>query len=51
MNVTNAIWRNCNAHPDRPAILFDGRMLTYRALAAQVMSTSARLSAAGIIHG
>jgi acyl-coenzyme A synthetase/AMP-(fatty) acid ligase len=51
MNVTNTIWRNCNAYPDRIAILYDGHPLSYRALRAAVERASARLAATGVARG
>jgi len=51
MNMTNTIWRNCNAHPDQIAILYDGHPVSYRALRASVERASARLAAAGVARG
>lgn len=51
MNITNTIWRNCYAHQDRVAVLFDGRSVSYGALRARAELASARLSAAGVRRG
>jgi len=51
MNITNTIWRNCNAHPDRIAILHEGHPVSYRALRARVELASARLAATGVTRG
>jgi acyl-coenzyme A synthetase/AMP-(fatty) acid ligase len=51
MNTTNTIWRNCNAYPDRIAILYDGHPFTYKTLRANVELASARLAVAGITRG
>ena len=51
MNITNTIWRNCNAHPDRIAILYDGHPVSYRTLRVRVELASARLAAAGVTRG
>jgi len=51
MNITNTIWRNCNAHPDRIAILYDGHPVSYKALRAAAERASARLVAAGVARG
>lgn len=51
MNITNTIWRNCYAHQDRMAILYNGRPVTYRALRMRVELASARLAAAGVSRG
>jgi acyl-coenzyme A synthetase/AMP-(fatty) acid ligase len=51
MNATNTIWQNCNAHPDRTAILYDGRAVSYKALRNLVELTSARLAATGLTRG
>ena len=51
MNVTNTIWRNCNAYPDRIAVLYDGRPVSYRTLRARAELASARLAATGVTRG
>jgi acyl-coenzyme A synthetase/AMP-(fatty) acid ligase len=51
MNVTNTIWRNCYANPDRVAVMFNGRPVSYRALRVRVELASARLAAAGVAQG
>jgi len=51
MNITNTIWRNCNAHPDRIAVLYDGHPVSYRTLRARVELASARLAATGVTRG
>jgi acyl-coenzyme A synthetase/AMP-(fatty) acid ligase len=51
MNTTNTIWRNCNAYPDRIAILYDGHPVTYRELRLRVELASARLAATGVTRG
>ena len=51
MNITNTIWRNCNAHPDRIAILYDGHPFSYRTLRVGVEQASARLAATGVTRG
>ena len=51
MNIINTIWRNCNAYPDRIAILYDGHPVSYRVLRARVELASARLAATGVTRG
>jgi len=51
MNITNTIWRNCDAYPDRVAIVYEGRSISYQRLRATVERASARLAAAGITKG
>jgi acyl-coenzyme A synthetase/AMP-(fatty) acid ligase len=51
MNTTNTIWRNCNAYPDRIAILADGHAVSYRVLRASAELASARLAATGVTRG
>jgi acyl-coenzyme A synthetase/AMP-(fatty) acid ligase len=51
MNITNTIWRNCQAYPDRIAILCDGHPLSYRTLLGGAGRASARLAATGVTRG
>jgi acyl-coenzyme A synthetase/AMP-(fatty) acid ligase len=51
MNMTNTIWRNCNAYPGRIAILCDGHPVSYRALRASAETASARLATTGVTRG
>ena len=51
MNITNTIWRNCYAYPDRIAILHDGHPVSYKRLGAGVEVASARLAATGVTRG
>ncbi|OGQ97916.1 MAG: hypothetical protein A2521_04200 [Deltaproteobacteria bacterium RIFOXYD12_FULL_57_12] len=51
MNITNTIWRNCYAHPDRVALLYEGHPASYGALRLRAELASARLAAAGVTRG
>ncbi len=51
MNITDVIWRNSHAWPDRLALLIDGKKLKYRALRRHTELVSARLVEAGVRQG
>jgi len=51
MNITNTIWRNCEAYPGSVAIVYEGRPIRYKQLRDMAETTSARPSAAGIAPG
>lgn len=51
MNITEAIWRNCAAYPEQPALIFEGNPVTYAQLQQTVHLVSARLAEAGIRRG
>jgi len=48
MNITDPVWRNSHAWPERVAVLFDGHTVTYRALRQTTERVAARLTAAGV---
>lgn len=51
MNVNLPIFRNANTYPDRVAVIFEGKPLTFAQLASTIGLASARLAAAGVARG
>ncbi len=51
MNITDVIWRNSYAWPERPAILINGKVLTYKDFRQMTELVSARLAQAGVRRG
>lgn len=51
MNITDAIWRNGHAWPDRIAVFQDGQAVSYRAFCRLGNLAAARLAAAGVRRG
>lgn len=51
MNITEAIWRHGCAWPDRVAVIYDGRPISYGALRNLGELVSARLAGAGVQSG
>ena len=51
MNITDAIWRNGHAWPDRIAVYQHGQAVTYRAFCRLGNLVAARLAAAGVRRG
>ena len=51
MNITDPIWRNCLAFPERTAFLFEGHPITYGQLQQTAYLVSSRLAKSGIKQG
>lgn len=51
MNITESIWRNCRAYPDRVALIVEGQEISYRELLQLVLIASGHLAAAGVGKG
>src|SRR3954463_14052741 len=52
MNLSDLIHRNAAFTPDKPAIIFEGKTLSYAALAARIAQTARALQTElGVSHG
>ncbi|MDB5871015.1 MAG: hypothetical protein JWQ07_457 [Ramlibacter sp.] len=51
MNITEGIWRNSHGFPDRVAVIYDGRPMSYGVLCGIADLGSAKLARAGVRRG
>jgi long-chain acyl-CoA synthetase len=51
LNITDSIWRNAHAFAQRPAVIYEGQVATYRVFIETAERIAARLVAAGIGRG